>query len=134
MSPLDEDEQEVIVDSPMTANELAIVRRQRGSPEYVPQASYNPLHEKWTDTEVVVLAPFFGMTEPPTIEDIDTKFLTHPALEARPGRPYHAIGLETLARYCFRHKKPKWNALGIQISQRGGFQQLLQMHDLKPEK
>jgi hypothetical protein len=119
---------ELIVDTPISHDELALIRRHRGDPDYTPQSSFNPLHENWTDTEVIVLAPFFDMTEPPTIDEIERIMATHPALEARPGRPYYSIGLEILARYCFRHNKPSWHSLGLQLSEREGFQKLLQKH------
>jgi hypothetical protein len=124
-------DEEVVADKPLSGDELESIRRHRRNPDYTPQPSFNPLHEGWTDTEVIVLAPFFGMTEPPTIEIVDSIMKTHPALEARPERPYHAIGLETLARYCFRHEQPEWDALGIQLSKREGFQKVLEWHSKK---
>ena len=120
---------EEVIDAPMTNDELEIIRRHRGNPNYQPTASFHPLHEGWTDTEVIVLAPFFQFQEPPSIEQIKEKMNQHPALEARPGRPYYTIGLEILARYCLRKAKhdrnPSWETLATQLRQREDLEEIL---------
>ena len=118
-----------IIEGPLTADDLAEIRRARNDPNYAPPPSVNPLHDNWTDTQVILLGPFLGRTIPPTLEEINRIMQNHSALEARPGHTYHETGLETLAHYCFRHENIDWKSLGMQLSRRGNFRRLLEMHD-----
>ena len=113
MNPLDspQDEEEIF-DAPMSAEELADIRRARNQSTYEPKTSLNPLHEGWTDTEVIILSPLWDSVEPLSIEELDRRLAVHPAKEVHPGRPYYHDAFEYYARYCLRRYladgAPQW--------------------------
>ncbi len=99
-----------IIDGPMRAEELAIL--QRDNANYVIPIGVNPLHEEWTDNEVILLSHLWDTEDPLSRKELERRLVDHPVLVARPGREYFTDALHAYTRYCRRQylqsKDVKW--------------------------
>lgn len=109
------DDDEEIIGEEMTADELEEVRRLRRNPKFVPPPAVDPIHERFGDDQLSVLAPFLNRSTAPSLSELDAIMSEHPMRSCRPGCPRHEAAMTTLARF-WQMKGNTWNTLAVGAS------------------
>lgn len=123
------EEEEELYHETTTPEHLAHIRKAIGRPDYQYDSSVNPLHDCWTDDQVVILGPIFEVakpeSDPPSLDGIRQIMDQHPVRAARPCTEGSSIScyheaLVTITEYCRKHgrlhRNPSWTVLAIQLA------------------
>lgn len=95
-------------------------------PNFQHHSGVDPLHDIWSDTDVIILAPvwdFFAKKQrAPTLAEIDRIMESHPARAARPGvtsptMNCHPTAMRSIAMYCRKHGRLSGDASWIRLSE-----------------
>lgn len=122
--------QEELFHEELEPNKLQHIRDAIGRPDYRWHSGVDPLHDIWTDSQVLILGPIFAIADPqsnpPSIEALHQIMKNHPVRAVRPCTKGSSIScyheaLVTITEYCRKHgrlhRNPSWTVLAIQLAQ-----------------
>jgi len=106
-----------VVDEPLSADDLGELRRARKNLGYLPTSTIDPVHECFSDKQLLWLGPFLKSREAPDPESLDDILSNHPVRLARPGQGCERFALEALIQLCDKMGSA-WNDLRSAVENR----------------